>query len=80
MSEKAVEAMSFEEAMGELERVVSQLESGDVPLEQSITLYERGAALKAHCQKKLSEAEEKVAKITTDGEGNATGTAPLDGS
>jgi len=78
MSDKAVEAMSFEEAMGELERVVSQLESGDVPLDQSITLYERGAALKAHCQKKLTEAEEKVAKITTDGEGNATGTAPLD--
>ncbi|MDJ1008535.1 MAG: exodeoxyribonuclease VII small subunit [Paracoccaceae bacterium] len=79
MSEAAVEMMSFEDAMRELETVVGRLESGDVPLEDSIKLYERGAALKAHCQKKLAEAEEKVAQITTDGDGNATGTAPLDG-
>lgn len=78
MSEAAVKTMSFEEAMAELEKVVGQLESGNVPLEDSIKLYERGAALKAHCQKKLAEAEEKVAQITTDGEGNATGTTPLD--
>lgn len=80
MSEKSVDAMSFEEAMRELEDVVGQLESGDVPLEDSIKLYERGAALRTHCQKKLAEAEEKVAKITTDSDGAATGTAPLDGS
>lgn len=80
MSDTPVEKMSFEEAMSELEKVVGQLESGDVPLEASITLYERGAALKTHCQKKLAEAEEKVAQITTDGEGNATGTQPLDGA
>jgi exodeoxyribonuclease VII small subunit len=64
--------------MKELETVVERLESGDVPLEDSIKLYERGAALKAHCQKKLAEAEEKVAQITTDADGNATGTTPLD--
>ncbi len=80
MSDKPVDEMSFEDAMAELEKVVGQLESGDVPLEASISLYERGAALKAHCQKKLAEAEEKVAQITTDGEGNATGTQPLDGA
>ena len=79
MSETAVDKMSFEDTMRELESVVGRLESGDVPLEDSIKLYERGAALKAHCQKKLAEAEEKVAQITTDGEGNPTGTAPLDG-
>ncbi len=80
MSDTPVENMSFEEAMAELEKVVGQLESGDVPLEASIALYERGAALKAHCQKKLAEAEEKVAQITMDGDGNASGTQPLDGA
>ncbi len=74
-----VTAMSFEAAIAELEKVVSQLERGDVALDDSISLYERGAKLRAHCQKKLRDAEEKVAKLTLDGEGNATGTAPLDG-
>jgi exodeoxyribonuclease VII small subunit len=78
MSDKPVAEMSFEEAMKELEAVVNRLESGDVPLEDSIRLYERGAALKEHCQKKLAEAEEKVAQITFDGEGNPKGTQPVD--
>lgn len=78
MTEKAVADMSFEEAMRELENVVGKLESGDVPLEESINLYERGAALKEHCQKKLAEAEEKVAQITLDGEGNPKGLQPVD--
>ena len=78
MSETPVAEMSFEEAMRELEAVVSQLESGEVPLEESIKLYERGAALKAHCQRKLAEAEEKVAQITLDGDGNPKGTTPVD--
>lgn len=75
---KPVEEMSFEEAMKELEAVVGQLERGDVPLEQSIGLYERGAALKARCEDKLKEAEEKVAKLTLDASGQPTGTEPLD--
>ena len=78
MSDKPVSDMSFEEAMGTLEKVVGQLESGSVPLEESITLYQRGAELKAHCEAKLKFAEEKVAKITTDGNGNATGTEPVE--
>lgn len=78
MSDRPVAEMSFEEAMKELEAVVNRLESGDVPLEDSIKLYERGAALKEHCQKKLAEAEEKVAQITFDGEGNPKGTQPVD--
>lgn len=79
MTEKDVDQMTFEEAMRELEQVVGQLERGDVALEQSIALYERGAALKERCNAKLKEAEEKVAKITLDGDGQPAGTAPLDG-
>ena len=79
MSDKPVEELNFEEAMKALEVVVSQLERGDVPLEDSIRLYERGAALKARCEAKLKDAEEKVAQITLDAEGNATGSAPVTG-
>ncbi len=64
MSAKQVKSMSFEEAMAELETVVAQLESGEVALEDSIKLYERGAALKAHCEARLQAAEEKVLAIT----------------
>ena len=78
MSDTAVADLSFEDAMKELEVVVGQLESGDVPLDQSIKLYERGAALREHCQKKLAEAEEKVAKITLDADGNPKGTEAVD--
>jgi exodeoxyribonuclease VII small subunit len=75
---KPVDQMSFEEAMAELERVVGQLERGDVPLEQSIKLYERGAALKGRCEEKLKEAEEKVELIRAQ-EGRAVGTTPAEG-
>ena len=78
MSDPAVAEMSFEEAMAELEKVLGLLERGDVALDESIALYERGAALKARCESKLKEAEEKVAAITLDGEGNPTGTTPID--
>ena len=78
MTDKSVSDMSFEEAMGALETVVGQLESGSVPLEESIALYERGAELKAHCEAKLKSAEEKVAKITIDGNGNAIGTEAIE--
>ncbi|MDJ0629794.1 MAG: exodeoxyribonuclease VII small subunit [Rhodobacter sp.] len=79
MSDKPVGEMSFEEAMRELEAVVGQLESGDVELEASIKLYERGAALKKRCEEKLKEAEEKVAAITLDEQGTPTGTTPVEG-
>ncbi len=79
MSDKPVEEMSFEEAMAELEAVVGQLERGDVALEESIKLYERGAALKARCEVKLKEAEEKVAQITLDADGKPAGTKPVEG-
>lgn len=69
-----VKTMTFEQALAELESVVTRLDSGDVPLEDSIALYERGAALKAHCEAKLGEAEAKVKQITLDAKGQATGT------
>lgn len=73
MTDRPVKEMSFEEAMSELEQVLGQLERGDVALDDSIKLYERGAELKARCETKLKEAEEKVAAITLDAEGNANG-------
>ena len=76
--ERPVEEMSFEAAMAELEAVVTRLESGDVALDESIRLYERGAQLKARCDAKLQEAEQKVARITLDEQGRPTGTKPLD--
>ncbi|WP_167648553.1 exodeoxyribonuclease VII small subunit [Mameliella alba] len=79
MSETPVEEMSFEQAMAELEKVVGLLERGDVALEESITLYERGAQLKKRCEDKLKDAEEKVAAITLDGDGNPVGTKPVEG-
>jgi exodeoxyribonuclease VII small subunit len=84
MTDKPIDRMSFEEALAALEQVVSQLEGGQVPLEQSIALYERGDALKKHCEAKLGEAELKVEKIVAAGDGGATGapaatgTAPFD--
>ena len=78
MTDKPVAEMSFEEAMAALEAVVTALEKGEVPLEQSIALYDRGAALKAHCAGKLAEAEMKVELIRAQ-EGRAVGTTPVEG-
>jgi exodeoxyribonuclease VII small subunit len=78
MSETPIAGMSFEEAMRELEGIVTQLDSGNVDLEASIKLYERGAALKAHCEAKLKAAEEKVAAITLDADGNPKGAEPFE--
>lgn len=74
-----ISQMSFEEALKALEAVVRDLESGNVELEKSIALYERGAALKAHCEKKLKDAEEKVAKITLGADGQPSGAEPVEG-
>lgn len=78
MSGQKIAEMSFEDAMLALEQVVSALEKGEVPLEQSIALYERGAALKAHCAGKLREAEEKV-ELIRSAEGRAVGVTPVEG-
>ena len=57
MSDTPISEMTFEQAMSELERIVTELERGDVPLEDSISLYEKGAELKKRCETKLKEAE-----------------------
>ena len=79
MNDTPISEMTFEQAMSELERIVTELERGDVPLEDSISLYEKGAELKKRCETKLKEAEQKVAAITLDEDGSVTGTKPLDG-
>jgi exodeoxyribonuclease VII small subunit len=78
MADKPVTDMTFEEAMAALEQVVTALEKGDVPLEASISLYEKGAALRAHCAAKLKDAEEKVELIRAQ-EGKAVGVTPVEG-
>lgn len=70
MTETAdIAQMSFEEALGELEKIVAELESGKAALERSIEVYERGAALKAHCEKKLEAARLRVEKIVVGAQG-----------
>ena len=73
-----VKALSFEKALAELEQIVQKLERGDVVLEESVTIYERGEALKRRCEELLRQAEARVDKITTDANGQVTGTEPLD--
>ena len=78
MTSKPIPEMTFEEALAELESVVTRLERGDVALDASISLYERGAALRTRCQQKLAEAEEKVSRITLGDGGQPTGLQPFD--
>lgn len=73
------EAMSFEDALKELERIVETLERGQGSLDDAIAAYERGARLKKYCQAKLEEARLKVEKIKLDDSGQPAGTTGLDG-
>lgn len=66
---QGLEKVSFEKALAELEAIVQKLEQGSVDLEESIALYERGAALKAHCEAKLKAAQERIEKIVVSGDG-----------
>jgi exodeoxyribonuclease VII small subunit len=68
-SAQAVETLSFEAALQELETIVGRLEQGEVDLEDSIALYERGQALKAHCEKTLKAAESRLEKIVQGANG-----------
>lgn len=77
-SERPIAEMTFEEALAELESVVTRLERGDVALDDSIKLYERGALLRQHCQDKLQQAEERVNRITLGDGGQPTGLQPFD--
>lgn len=73
-----IKDMSFERALKELESIVTRLEKGDVELEESIAIYERGEVLKEHCDRLLRQAEAKVEKLTFAADGSPKGTEPLD--
>ena len=73
-----VKKLTFEVALAELEQIVQKLERGDVALEESVTIYERGEVLKRRCEELLRAAEARVEKITLDATGRPTGTEPLD--
>lgn len=70
--------LSFEKALAELESIVQRLEQGKVDLEESIAIYERGEALKSHCERLLKEAEGRVERIRLGVNGKPAGTEPLD--
>jgi exodeoxyribonuclease VII small subunit len=73
-----IKTLTFEKALAALEDIVARLEGGKVDLEDSIKLYERGEALKKHCEAKLAEAEARIEKITLDPAGKPKGVEPLD--
>lgn len=74
-----VSGYSFEKAVAELESIVARLERGDVALDESIAIYERGEALKKHCEKLLNAAENRIEKIRLDRAGKMQGVEALDG-
>lgn len=69
--------LSFEQALAELEAIVSRLEQGNIPLEESIACYERGEALKKHCDGLLRKAESRVERIAQASDGTPAGLVPL---
>jgi len=78
MTDSNLSALSFEQALAELEKIVAQLERGDVALEDSIRMYERGAVLKAHCEAKLKDAQLKVEQIVLGPDGPKVEPAKLE--
>lgn len=73
----AIASLSFEAAMGELETIVRRLESGDVSLEESVALYERGHALRGHCEARLAAAQARIEQVSLGADGRPAGTTPF---
>ena len=73
-----ITALSFEQALAELEKIVAELESGQAPLERSIEMYERGALLKAHCEARLKAAQLRVEKIVVGANGETLRADPAE--
>ena len=73
-----ISSLTFEDALRALEEVVRKLESGEVPLDDSISLYERGEALRKHCQARLDAAQARIERIVTGPDGGVSGTQPFD--
>ena len=78
MTADDIPSLSFEKALAQLETIVDRLEQGKVDLEESISIYERGEALKKHCESLLKLAEARIEKITLRPDGTPSGTEPLD--
>lgn len=74
------DGMNFEQALAALEEIVQQLESGNVPLDDSIALYEKGEQLRKLCQARLDSAQSRIEQIVADKSGNAQGVKPFDSS
>lgn len=79
-AQTAISDLSFEQALSSLEEIVQKLESGSVPLDQSIELYEKGEALRKHCQQRLDSAQQRIEQIVADKDGNAQAAQPFDGA
>ena len=73
-------ALSFEDALKRLEGIVQRLESGDASLDESITLYTAGDALRTQCERRLKDAQARIEKISLGSDGAPVGTQPFDGS
>ncbi len=71
------DAPSFEDALKELEKIVTRLESGDAALQEAIDLYERGSVLRAACAERLDQAQARIEAIRVDAEGRAVGVKPF---
>ncbi len=78
MADDPTAALSFEDALKELETIVRTLEQGTAPLDKSIDLYQRGDALKRHCEARLSAAQARIEQISLGPDGQPTGTRPFD--
>lgn len=78
--QQEIAALSFEQALMALEDVVRRLESGDAPLDESISLYARGDALRAHCQARLDAAQARIEAVVADRDGRVQGVRPFDES
>ncbi len=75
--DQPIDTLSFEAALKELEQIVGRLESGDTPLDDAITLYERGSALRAHCAARLDAAQARIESIRLGADGAPAGTTPF---
>lgn len=73
-----ISRLSFEDALAALEDIVRKLEGGKVKLDEAVDAYERGVALRQHCEARLNEARQRVEKISVGGDGRPVGAAPLD--
>jgi len=78
MASDAIDQLSFEAALAELETIVRSLEQGSEPLDKSIELYQRGDRLKRHCEARLAAAQERIEQIKLGPDGQPAGTAPFD--